>query len=219
MITGRELVALLVVLAAIFVWSFIAPFDVLTWWMEAMPVIVALPLLMLTRQSFPLTRLVYYLIFFHCLVLLVGAHYSYARVPPGLWVQDWLDLSRNHYDRFAHLVQGLVPAMIAREILLRLEVVRPGPWQFFLVCCVCLALSALYEIIEWQSAIWGGDSSLDFLGVQGDVWDAQWDMLLALTGSILGQWLLSGMHNRQLRRLSPGLRSAPGNGFNRAKES
>jgi putative membrane protein len=201
MASGRELFALLAAVAAVFVWSVVNPHDRLTWWMESMPVIIAVPVLLGSRSGFPLTRLAYYLIAFHAVILLLGAHYTYARVPPGNWVQDWLDLSRNHYDRFAHVVQGFVPAILAREILLRLQVLRPGKWLFFLVCCVCLAISALYEIIEWQSAVLGGDSSLDFLGVQGDVWDAQWDMLLALIGSILGQWLLAGVHHRQLSRL------------------
>jgi len=199
--SGRELLALLAAVAAVFIWSLIDPYDRLTWWMEAMPVIVAVPILLGSHRGFPLTRLACYLIAFHAVILLLGAHYSYARVPVGNWVQDWLDLSRNHYDRFAHVVQGFVPAILAREILVRLQVLRPGGWLFFLVCCVCLAISALYEIIEWQSAVWGGDSSLDFLGVQGDVWDTQWDMLLALIGSILGQWLLTGAHARQIRLL------------------
>lgn len=166
--------------------------------MEAMPVMIAVPLLALTRHRFPLTRLVYYLIAFHAIVLLVGAHYSYARVPVGDWVAALLDLHRNHYDRFAHVVQGFVPAMIAREIMLRNQVVNGRGWLFFLICCFCLAFSAFYEIIEWQSAVVGGDSSLDFLGVQGDIWDAQWDMTLALCGAAVAQLLLATLHDRQL---------------------
>lgn len=198
MATDRELSVLLALLGAVFFWSLIAPHDGPTWVMEALPVIIAVPLLMLSRRSFPLTRMVYYLIFFHALILLVGAHYTYARVPVGNWVADALDLERNHYDRFAHLIQGFVPAIIAREILLRLGVLTRGKWLFFLVCCFCLAFSALYEIIEWQAAVWGGDGSMDFLGVQGDVWDAQWDMTLALIGSVLGQWWLASRHDSQL---------------------
>lgn len=198
MISAKELIGLALSLLAVFVWSLINPHDGVTWVMEALPVIIAVPLLAATRRRFPLTRLTYYLIFFHAVILLVGAHYTYARVPLGNWVSELFEMERNHYDRFAHVVQGFVPAIIAREILIRLKVVRSMHWLFFLVCCFCLAFSALYEIIEWQSALWGGDGSLDFLGVQGDVWDAQWDMTLALGGSILAQWLLGGMHRRQL---------------------
>ncbi|MGD9660654.1 MAG: DUF2238 domain-containing protein, partial [Porticoccaceae bacterium] len=130
------------------------------------------------------------------------AHYTYARVPVGNWISEILELQRNHYDRFAHVIQGFVPAILAREILIRHLVVRSSRWLFFLVCCFCLAFSAVYEIIEWQSAVWGGDGSLDFLGVQGDVWDAQWDMSLALLGAIVAQWLLAGLHQHQLAEIT-----------------
>ena len=199
MISRRELLGLLLVLIAVAVWSWIDPHDRLVWWMESLPVWIGLVVLSATRRSFPLTRLTYYLIFLHSVILLVGAHYTYAKVPLGDWFAAMLDLDRNHYDRFAHLVQGFVPAIIAREILIRLQVVRTASWLFFLVCCFCLAFSALYEIIEWQSAVWGGDSSQEFLGTQGDIWDAQWDMTLAMLGSILSQLLLMGRHDRQIR--------------------
>lgn len=202
MASPRELWGLLLAVLAVMAWSWVAPHDRLTWWMEALPVIVALPLLAATRGGFPLTRLVYWLIAFHCVILLVGAHYTYARVPAGNWVQGVLDLERNHYDRFAHIVQGFVPAIIAREILLRFDVVRGRGWLFLLVTSFCLAVSALYEILEWQAAVWGGDGSIDFLGVQGDVWDAQWDMTLALGGAMLAQWLLAGVHQRQLEAVA-----------------
>lgn len=193
-----ELAALLIILVAISLWSWIDPYDRIIWWMESLPVWIALAILVATRQSFPLTRLVYWLIFIHAVILLVGAHYTYARVPPGDWFAETFDLGRNHYDRFAHLVQGFVPAMVAREILVRLRVVSSTSWLFFLVCCFCLAFSALYEIIEWQAAVWGGDGSQEFLGTQGDIWDAQWDMTLALAGSILAQLLLMKTHDRQI---------------------
>lgn len=201
MASRRELIVLLLMLLAVTVWSWIDPHDRLVWWMESLPVWIGLVILLATRRSFPLTRLSYYLIFLHALILLVGAHYTYARVPLGNWVTDVFDLSRNHYDRYAHVVQGFVPAIIAREILIRLQVVRTASWLFFLVCCFCLAFSALYEIIEWQSAVWGGDSSQEFLGVQGDIWDAQWDMTLALLGSMVAQLLLMGLHNREIGRI------------------
>jgi putative membrane protein len=201
MASHRELIALLLGVLAVLGWSLVNPHDGVTWLMEAVPVLIAIPLLLATRNGFPLTRLTYYLIAFHAVILLVGAHYTYARVPIGNWVAEAMDWQRNHYDRFAHIVQGFVPAILAREILTRCDAVRSPNWLFFLVCCFCLAFSALYEIIEWQSAVWGGDGSLDFLGVQGDVWDAQWDMTLALFGSILAQWWLGGLHNRQLAAL------------------
>ena len=199
---NRELLALLLVVLAVMVWSSVSPYDGVTWFLEALPVIIAIPLLWFTRSTFPLTRLAYYLIAFHAVVLLVGAHYTYARVPPGDWVAQWLVLERNHYDRFAHVVQGFVPAILAREILIRKQVVADGRWLFFLVCCFCLAFSACYEIIEWQSAVWGGDGSMEFLGTQGDVWDAQWDMMLALCGAVVGQWILANRHRRQLAEVA-----------------
>lgn len=202
MASPRELWCLIVATLAVLVWSLVNPHDGMTWLMEAAPVLIGLPLLMATYRQFPLTRLSYYLVFFHGVILVVGAHYTYARVPVGFWVADLLDLQRNHYDRFAHLVQGFVPAILAREILIRKAVVSSASWLFFLVCCFCLGFSAFYEIIEWQSAVWGGDNSLDFLGVQGDIWDAQWDMTLALCGSVLGQLLLSNIHRQQLDALT-----------------
>ncbi|KJS09945.1 MAG: membrane protein [Gammaproteobacteria bacterium BRH_c0] len=204
MASRRELLGLLLVLLAVAAWSCIDPHERLIWWMESLPVWIGLAILLITRRSFPLTRLCYYLIFVHALILLVGAHYTYARVPLGDWFAAALDLDRNHYDRFAHLAQGFVPAIIAREILIRLQVIRTVSWLFFLVCCFCLAFSALYEIIEWQSAVWGGDSSQEFLGTQGDIWDAQWDMTLALIGAMVAQLLLAKCHNRQIRAIFSG---------------
>ena len=198
MVSRREIVAMLAMVATVGLWSWAESHDHLVWWMESLPVWIGLGVVFATWRVFPFTRLACWLMVFHAVVLLVGAHYTYARVPVGDWFSEWLDLERNHYDRFAHVVQGFVPAILAREILGRFEVIRTAGWQFFLVCCFCLAFSALYEIIEWQSAVWGGDSSLDFLGVQGDIWDAQWDMTLALLGAIAAQLLLAGRHDRQL---------------------
>lgn len=189
---------MLTLIGAIIVWSWIAPFDRLTWWMESLPVLIAVPVMWLTRTRFPLSQLVYYLIFLHAALLLVGGHFTYARVPAGFWVQDLFELSRNHYDRLGHFAQGFVPALVAREILLRNQVLQRGPWLFFLVTCFALALSAFYELVEWWAAVLGGDGTIEFLGVQGDIWDAQWDMLWALLGAISAQALLARWHDRQL---------------------
>lgn len=194
-------VVLLVATVVVLVVSGIDPYDRVTWLLEVFPVLVGVPLLVVTYRRFPLTSLLYGLIFVHALILIVGGHYTYARVPVGFWFQDLFDLSRNHYDRLGHLAQGFVPAILVREILLRTSPLRPGKWLFFLVVCVCLAFSASYELIEWWTALIGGGSADDFLGSQGDVWDAQWDMFLALIGAIASLLLLSGWHDRALARL------------------
>lgn len=181
--------------------SGIGPYDRLTWWMEVAPVLIALPLLYFTRSAFPLTSLLYGLLFFHGLVLMLGGHYTYARVPLGFWIQDWFDFSRNHYDRIGHVTQGFVPAILAREILIRRSPLKPGKWLFFLVSCVVLAVSATYEFIEWWAALLYGGAADEFLATQGDVWDTQWDMLLALMGCLVSQLLLSRLHDRALEKL------------------
>ena len=174
------------------------PYDLTTWFLEVFPVLFAIPLLALTRTGFPLTRLLYWLIFVHALILMLGGHYTYARVPLGFWIQDWFDLSRNHYDRIGHIAQGVVPAMIARELLLRRSPLVRGKWLFFLVVCACMFVSVFYEFIEWWTALIAEGASIEFLGTQGDVWDTQWDMFLAFCGAILGQVLLARVHDRQL---------------------
>jgi putative membrane protein len=194
---------LLILTAAALVVSGLEPYDRATWWLEVAPVLIAAPVLMATWSRFPLTPLVYRLIFLHALVLIVGGHYTYARVPLGFWVQDLLDLGRNHYDRLGHVMQGVVPAMVAREILLRRSPLGPGKWLFSLVTCVALAISAFYELVEWWSAVLWGDAAADFLGIQGDPWDTQWDMFLALAGAAAAQVTLAGVHDRQLARLLP----------------
>ena len=181
--------------------SGIGPYDRVTWLLEVAPVLIAAPILVATHRRFPLTPLVYRLLFLHALILVLGGHYTYARVPLGFWVQDAFELGRNHYDRLGHLAQGFVPALVAREILLRTSPLRPGGWLFFLVLCVCLAFSAFYEMIEWWAALLGGESAADFLGTQGDVWDTQWDMFLALCGATASQLLLQRAHDRALARL------------------
>ncbi len=180
-------------------WSFLGAYDPTIWLMEVFPILVVVPLLLATRRRFPLTPLVYSLIAIHAWVLMVGGHYTYARVPLGFWLQDAFDLGRNHYDRIGHLAQGFIPAMVAREILLRRTPLRPGGWLFFLVMCVCLAISACYELIEWGAAVALGQGADEFLATQGDPFDTQSDMLMALIGSVAAQALLSGLHDRQLR--------------------
>jgi len=193
---------LLAVVAGALVVSAIGPTDRLTWWLEVAPVLIAAPVLMLTARRFPLTKLLYVLIAVHALILILGGHYTYAQVPLGYWAQDLFDLARNPYDRLGHFAQGFVPAMIAREILLRSSPLKRGGWLFFIVCCICLAVSACYEFIEWWTAIIGGGSAEAFLGMQGDVWDTQWDMFLALCGAITAQLTLARVHDRTLARLA-----------------
>lgn len=195
-------IALLVLATAALVWSGIGPYDRATWWMEVAPVLLGAPILIATWRRFPLTPLLYVLLFLHALILVVGGHYTYARVPLGFWVQEALDFSRNHYDRLGHVAQGFVPAILAREIFLRTSPLRRGKWLFFLVVCVCLAFSAFYEMIEWWAALLGGEGATEFLGTQGDPWDTQWDMFLALLGAIAAQLSLARLHDAQLRRFS-----------------
>ena len=194
----RELWVLLVAMLAVVLWSWVNPYDRATWWMEALPVLIGIVLLIATRERFPLTRLLYYLLFIHGVILVVGAHYTYARVPVGFWLQDLFGFERNPYDRIGHLAQGFIPAILAREILIRNAVIKSAGWLFFLVVCICLAFSAFYELLEWLAAVVGGDGSVEFLGTQGDVWDAQWDMLHALIGALIAQFLLSGLLQRQI---------------------
>ena len=193
-----EPLSLLAATGLLLLWSGTQPFDRVTWWLEVAPVLAGAPVLVASYSRFRLSPLVYRLLFVHAVILIVGGHYSYARVPIGFWVQDLLDLSRNHYDRVGHLAQGFVPAILAREILLRGSPLRRGGWLFLLVVCVCLAFSAFYELIEWWAALLGGDSAESFLGTQGDVWDTQWDMFLALVGSITALLVLGRAHDRSL---------------------
>jgi putative membrane protein len=197
-----EQYALLAVGLALLVLSGIAPYDRTTWWLEIFPILLAVPVLIATASRFPLTPLAYRLIFVHALILMLGGHYTYARVPLGFWLQDALNLARNHYDRIGHFAQGFVPAIIAREILLRRTPLRPGGWLFFLVTCVCLSVSVFYEFIEWWAALAGGSAANEFLGTQGDVWDTQWDMFMAFIGAVSGQLLLGRVHDAQLARLA-----------------
>lgn len=183
------------------VWSGASPYDRVTWWLEVAPILVAFPLLWATRRRFPLTPVLYTLIACHAVVLLVGGHWSYARVPAGEWVRDWFALSRNPYDKLGHLVQGFVPAMVAREVLLRQGVVRGRRWLAVVVACIVLAVSASYELLEWAAAVALGQGADEFLGTQGDAWDTQSDMFMALLGAIAALGLLAGVHDGQLRVL------------------
>jgi len=196
------LIVLAIVLAAVFAWSVVGPRDRFTWYLEAMPVIVAVPLLVATARRFPLTGLVYTLICVHCVILLVGAHYTYAEVPLFNWLRDALGLARNHYDRVGHVAQGFIPAIVAREILVRRSPLVRGKWLFFLVTCVVLAISAFYELVEWWVAVASGSEATAFLATQGDVWDSQWDMFLALLGALAAQLLLGRFHDRQLAAIA-----------------
>ena len=199
---NRELFALLMAASAALIVSGLEPFDRATWLMEVAPVIVGVPILMATFARFRLTLLLYRLFFVHSLILIVGGHYTYAEVPAGFWFQDLFDLSRNHYDRLGHLAQGFVPAILARELLIRTSQLRPGRWLFFLCLSVSLAFSAFYELIEWWAAVALGATAEAFLGTQGDVWDSQWDMCLALCGAALSLSLLGALHDRALNRLA-----------------
>jgi putative membrane protein len=177
------------------------PYDRATWWMEVAPVMIAYPLMWLTARRFALTHLLYGLILFHAAVLMLGGAYTYARVPLGFQIQDWLHLGRNPYDKIGHFVQGFVPAMVAREILLRGGYVRGRRMLAFIVVCIVLAISASYELIEWAAALSLGQGADEFLGTQGDPWDTQSDMFCALIGAVCALVLLSGWHDRQLQRL------------------
>ncbi len=198
--TGREPLLLLIVGAVLLGLSGIGPRDRTTWWLEVAPILIAVPILAATARRFPLTPLAYRLIFVHALVLMLGAHYTYAEVPVGFWMKRALGLARNPYDRIGHLVQGFVPAIVAREVLIRCSPVKAGPWLPFLVLSVCLAISALYELVEWWAALIGGEGADAFLGTQGDQWDTQWDMFLALLGAATALLLLSRLHDRQIAR-------------------
>ena len=184
-----------------FVWSVVRCYDRFTWAMEAFPVIVAAVLLVPSYRRFRLTNLAYTLIWIHAIILLVGAHYTYARMPLFDWLRETFEWSRNHYDRVGHFAQGFIPAIVAREILVRTSPVKKGGWLFFLVICVCLSISAAYELLEWTAAVVSADNSVAFLATQGDEWDTQKDMALCLVGSVSALVILGGLHDKQLERV------------------
>jgi len=181
--------------------SGIGPHDRGTWLLEVFPVIIAAPLLVFTYRAFPLTPLAYRLIFLHACILMLGGHYTYAETPLGFWLKDLFDLSRNPYDRIGHLAQGFIPAILVREILIRRSPLQPGKWLFVITSCVVLAISACYEFLEWWAALALGSGADEFLATQGDQWDTQWDMFLALIGGVSAQLLLGKTHDRQLATL------------------
>jgi putative membrane protein len=198
----REPAVLLALGGTLLVLSGIGLKDRYTWILEVAPAVVAAIVLVATYRRFPLTPLAYRLIFLHACVLMLGGHYTYAEVPLGFWVRDLFGLARNHYDRLGHFAQGFVPAIVAREILLRKTPLKPGAWLFFLVTSVCLAISALYEFLEWWTALASGTAADAFLGTQGDVWDTQWDMFLCLVGAVTAQLALTRLQDRELARLT-----------------
>jgi len=195
----RTNVALLVGLGALFIWSLIRPHDYLTWGLEVFPAIAGFIIIVATWRRFPLTPLLVSLLCVHAAILIVGGHYTYAEVPLGFRIRDALHLGRNPYDRIGHFAQGFVPAIIAREILIRRNVVKSRGWLYFIVVCICLAISAAYELLEWRVSIAAGAKGDAFLGTQGDVWDTQEDMATALIGALLAPLLLGSIHDRQMR--------------------
>lgn len=194
-------VCLLATLLLIYVWSLMNPSDLFTWFLEMFPVLIGLGVLLFTYHRFRLTNLTYTLICGHAVILLIGAHYTYAEVPLFNWFKDVFDLSRNHYDRLGHFAQGFVPAMIAQEILIRTSPLRSSKWLMPVVVSVCLAISAIYELVEWSVAELTGSAAEAFLGTQGDVWDTQKDMAFCLVGAVLALLFFSSWQNRQIKRL------------------
>jgi putative membrane protein len=193
---------LLISFLAWLVWSVIKPHDLFTWFLETSPAMIGLAILAATYRRFSLSNLTYVLIWIHAIILLVGGHYTYAEVPLFDWLRDAFDLSRNHYDRVGHFAQGFVPAIIAREVLLRKSPLERGKLLTFIVLCVCLAISASYELIEFGVSFATGSAGDAFLGTQGDVWDTQKDILLCLIGAVTALATLSGLHDRSLERLT-----------------
>lgn len=185
----------------VLIWSAIYPEDYFTWALEVMPALIGFIVLALTYKKFKLTGLTYVLILVHCIILMIGGHYTYAKVPFFDWIKDFFDLSRNNYDKVGHFVQGFIPAIIAREVFVRKNVIKTRAWLNFLVVCFCLALSAFYELIEWWVAELSGESAESFLGTQGYIWDTQSDMALALIGSIIALIFLYKIHDRQLQNI------------------
>ena len=189
------------VFVPVLVWSGINPKDYFTWFLEVLPAVIGAIILVATRKSFPLTPLLYVLILIHMVILMVGGHYTYAEVPLFDWIRDWMGSERNNYDKVGHLAQGFIPAIIAREVLIRHQVVNSAKWLVVIIISICLAFSAFYELLEWWVAVGTGDSAEAFLGTQGYEWDTQSDMGYALMGSILALLTLSAWHDKQLNQL------------------
>ena len=183
---------------SVFIWSLINPKDLFTWFLEVFPAIIALIVLAFTYNKFRLTPLVYSLILIHCIILMVGGHYTYAQVPLFDVIKEFFHQERNDYDKVGHFAQGFVPAMVAREIIIRKSIITIESWRNFFIVCFCLAFSAFYELVEWWVAIYTGEGANDFLGTQGYIWDTQSDMFWALIGSILALVILRKYHTKQL---------------------
>lgn len=196
---SRGVIAWVAIFLGVLLWSAIEPKDMTIWWLETAPAIAGAIVLAVTRRRFPLTTLTYILILVHCIILIVGGHYTYAEVPIGDWVRDTFDQSRNNYDKLGHFVQGFIPAMIAREIVVRLRVFNFAGWRNFFVVCFCLSVAAFYELIEWWVAVLAGESAEAFLSMQGYAWDTQADMWTALVGAVLALLMLARWQDRQLR--------------------
>ena len=198
----REPLILLIASIVLLALTGLDPHDRLTWLLEVSPVLIALPVLVLTYARFRLTPLLYRLIFLHAVILIIGGYYTYSLTPIGFWMQRAFGFARNHYDRIGHLAQGFIPAIAAREVLLRRSPLVRGKWLFFLVTCVCMTVAGLYELMEWGTALLAGEGATAFLGTQGDPWDAQWDIFLALVGAVSAQLTLNHLHDRNLQRLT-----------------
>jgi putative membrane protein len=202
-------IAIIVALLGVAAWTLAGPSTFAIWAMEAAPALIAAVAIAIAyfKFGFAFTRLVCVLLALHAVILMVGGKYTYAENPLFEWIKEALGLARNHYDRLGHFAQGFVPALVAREVLLRTSPLKPGKWLFYVVVSICLAASAFYELVEWWVAVGkGGDdqTAVDFLGTQGDVWDAQWDMFMCLVGAIVAQLALSRPHDRAIaKRLSP----------------
>ena len=191
----------LAIFFATLLWSALGPKDYFTWFLEVLPALIGAVVLVVTRRSFPLTPLCYLLILIHCIILMVGGHYTYAEVPLFDWIRDAFELQRNNYDKVGHFAQGFIPAIVAREILIRNQAVNLPGWRNFFIVCFCLAFSAFYELIEWWVAVLSGEGAEAFLGTQGYAWDTQSDMLLALIGAVVALLMLGKLHDRQLQDL------------------
>lgn len=182
----------------VLIWSGLNPKDYPTWLLEVFPAVLGAGVMWYTRDSYPLTRLTYILILIHCIILMVGGHYTYAEVPLFEWIREAFDQTRNNYDKLGHFVQGFIPAIIAREIVIRNKVFNSSGWRDFFIVCFCLGFSAFYELIEWWVALLSADAAESFLGTQGYVFDTQSDMMYALVGAVLGLLLLGKLHDKQL---------------------
>lgn len=191
-----------IIFVSVLAWSAIAPADRVTWWMEVIPAIIGFVILVLTRNRFPLTELLYSLILVHAIILMVGGHYTYAEVPAGDWVRDFFGGDRNDYDKLGHFAQGFIPAIIAREVLIRHKIVVHKGWLAYLVICIVLSFSAFYELIEWWAALLSEEAADAFLGTQGYIWDTQSDMFWALGGAVFSLATLARLHDRQINAIN-----------------